>query len=1106
MISIPFVGKLRSKILEDNGFTLRIIKNCKIEDLAELDGFSPKIADRIQKYAKMVDKNYIVPKETIFEEFRCPECGAIVSEIEYKCHKCGHKFFPPPERYDNKIDELAKTIVGIYKEPANPELWRKGETILEEMDFRKKASDFRFKASTLELEMIREEEEKVGEETVEISQKFEHRNLRDLYKKGMTNGLVNGSGVHKIKVEKRRGLSALILSFIIIIPILMVALLTYGISPPIVIDGKFGDWNNVPSLNIVSSYFTDFKIKNYDGYNYIYIASHGFFVNSSFQYFAILVDKDGNKNTGFPVNQLGVDYILMIYGTRGNLTKNFVKFDNNAWVKSGNFDVGMNSRHIEIKSMNFGKESRFLLYYKDGIEHYSSILTLKPTLTIEYSGGKVISSGGTEIEKIVMWNSYRGKIEINKMNILNMGNSSARIELKWGDNERAINIGIKNKTLDLNTPVIVDKNTIIDIIYLSGGSKYGTLKFKIYTDYPQIEIDRATGSYISSIPEKKSIDGIFLDWQDAKRDSRGKLPQNIDLKSYGISGENQIKVYLNVYGMLYGVGVPEIKISGGNASGGNGTKIKNLPEDTIEIYVDEDKNINTGFKIGNVGAEYRILLFGKQGVVSKDKSYKWEGKWVNYSIGLEKAKDYDSIEIGLNLQGNVYFRLVNFQGLWDRFSSLKSLKLQNISKNSKNISVNGSISSKTTTSKFNPRFVGKYNATELRAVFGTDVQVTTSSKDESKPTITRTSDGTLWVTYDYAYSSTDHDIYFANSTDDGSTWNVYYLDATTYNTSNSIIISDSSDNVYIFFENHTSNSYFKYYKHPLNAGSTWTIVSISSWTGWDKVYNLSAATYTVSSSIYIYVFFDYANSSAEYNVGRAKTWDSGSHWDAANIASTTDWEGHPSTTISTGTNPEVFVAYDHYDGNYWNITVLNNTDINSTSWSGYVFYWSGHDLTYPSVYGTGDDIYLVGEGAYSSTNHDIGLFNTTDNGLNWKWGSWVNSTSDDEVYPSVIANGADVYVFYLDATTGRICEKESTDYGQTWGNVNLVSDQGSGVSIYRTVSSYYYNGNLYVVWTDNRNGNDDIYFDKVPEMNMNILLIIPVILLIPIIWRKRNKY
>ncbi len=1096
MISIPFVGVLRSEVLEKAGFNLERIKSADVEEIANLDGFSIEIAKRIKKYAELVDKNYKVPKETIFKEFRCPKCGAIVSEIESACHRCGYQFFKPSERYEEDMDSLAEVIIQIYKNPKDPSLWREGERILVSMDFENKASDFKFKASTLELELLEEEERREKEAEEEIKAPPKMISIADMYRKSLTNGLVNGMGVKRHEQRKMPWIQVLTILLILVVPVVFAAMMTTAASPPIIIDGNFSDWKNVEGLNIYSSFFTSFKVKFYDGTTYLYLSTaYPLFKNSSKAYLMIFIDSDSHSNTGFPINKIGADYMLAIYGSENLLKTQFASYNNNSWAFGGKFDYAVRKNMCEIRTLKLNNNARFILYYNDGIEHYSSVVSLKPVLSIEYSGGKVLRENDL-VEKIILWNSYKGNVKISILTLKNIGNSTATIRLKYGSFEDTMNVSPGNNTVPLNESLTVNKASEMDIYYLGGGKKYGTLKFKIYTDVSEIEMDKSQGSYIGGIPFNKIIDGIFLDWTSPHLSKRANLPGDVDIREYQVSNENSVKMYINVYGMLMGLSPPKIALKG-NATQGNSTQNKKLPIDSIEVFVDSDRNPISGYRIGGIGAEYRIIMSGNLGKIKEVKAYKWaDGAWVSTNLNIKSAMDYNSIEMDLGVSGNVYFRLVNWLGLQDKLPFQEPLKSIHPHTKAKDNTTHSSYD-KTSEKIVHPEFLGTYNLTELRALFGTDVQVTTSSYDESRPTITRTSDGTLWVTFHNSSSA----LCFANSTDGGATWTTYGTTAEN-NPSNPIIISDSSDNVYIFFENHTSGSNFSYYEYK-NSDKAWHKYYISSWTGWDKVYNLSAATYTVSSSIYIYVFFDYANSSAEYNVGRAKTWDSGSHWDAANIASTTDWEGHPSTTISTGTNPEVFVAYDHYDGNYWNITVLNNTNINSTSWSGYVFYGSGHDLTYPSVYGTGDDIYLVGEGAYSSTDHDIWLINTTDNGATWKWGSWVANTSDDETYPSVLADGAHVYVFYLNATSGYICERNSSDYGQTWGNVSKVSDQGSGVAIYRTVSSYYYNGNLYVVWTDSRNGNDDIYFDKVPEFNPFSL--VPLLIVAAIVIRKVRR-
>ncbi len=175
-------------------------------------------------------------------------------------------------------------------------------------------------------------------------------------------------------------------------------------------------------------------------------------------------------------------------------------------------------------------------------------------------------------------------------------------------------------------------------------------------------------------------------------------------------------------------------------------------------------------------------------------------------------------------------------------------------------------------------------------------------------------------------------------------------------------------------------------------------------------------------------------------------------------------------------------------------------------WWGYYFESTlGGDLTNPSVYASGDYIYMAAQDEWRSTDHDIVLWNSTNNGLSWGDShNVVDYSTDDELYPSVVANGLNVYVFYLNATTGYIIERESSDGGYSWSTFSKVSDSGTGVVIYHTVSSYYYNGNLYVVWTDNRNGNEDIYFDKVPEINDYVMLIFSLAVTI-LLWRKRKR-
>jgi hypothetical protein len=158
-------------------------------------------------------------------------------------------------------------------------------------------------------------------------------------------------------------------------------------------------------------------------------------------------------------------------------------------------------------------------------------------------------------------------------------------------------------------------------------------------------------SYIDSVPAGIIIDGIFCDW-----DQIDDLTTDIDIPNVQNDNQNIRKVglninnnagtlacYLDVYGnLLTGSNIPPIfhskviNVDGGPVDSGNTKndpsclKIKpasqntlnQLPEqmlglDKISIFIDTDRNINSGYKPDwlPVGAEYVIQISGRNGEV-----------------------------------------------------------------------------------------------------------------------------------------------------------------------------------------------------------------------------------------------------------------------------------------------------------------------------------------------------------------------------------------------------------------------------------------------------------------------------------------------------------
>ncbi len=1109
MLSIPFVGRLRSKVLEKAGYTLEKIKKANPEDLANLDGFSLDLAKRIIRYAQMVNTQTSVPNELIFKEFRCSECGAIVSEVEATCHRCGHVFYKVPYEYDDLVEDLGEVIAEILNAPQNSSLWREGASILVDMDKDSKAYDFKFKASSLELEDLSETDLKKNEEIPVIPKRKPSKKQPKRY-----DGLVNGNGVNIGELGQMRRntrMKSVIVIMIIILPIIFAGILTMGSRPGIIIDGHFGDWANVPEMHGYGSFFKSVKIKEDLSGTYLYIqGTYGFLAGSDYK-LAILVDDDSNSSTGFPVNSLGVDKIIWVYSKEGVIGYRTERFLDGNWTAWGSVDFAIGSHQIELKTYRISESARMEIYYvSGGVEHYSSVYTLTPHLWGLLEGGKILSENDVA-GKVTLWNSGSGDYLLKTLYLRNMGNSSARIKVVGAGFSIYTNLTNTWTAVSFPTAIKVSSCKQITFIYEGGAKKYETLKPILRANNTFSVIDRADGSYIGSIPLNKNIDGVFLDWADAHASPRDRIPANVDLKEYGETHTGNIKLYMSVYGNLFGVGVPKLSISGGNNSHGNGTHIAGLPKDTLEIYVDTDKNVHTGYPIEGLGADYLIRIEGNLQHVQKVLAYVWMGKWVNSSVPVKYAKDADSMEMSMGLRGKVYYRLVNFDGIWDKHASGKfradKVKL------------------------VKPVLIGKFNSTELAERFGNDVNVTAGwDYNQTSPTIV--SNGTaLFVAFDAGYADNSGHIVsvgFAVSTDDGQTWDAYYFTAI-WGFSPVVTVNGYGD-VYIFFENQSSGAYFEFLVHYHTNGTysdgtpIWHLMSITSDTWWGSVDYISAA----GSGGVVYVAFEYAATSEDiYTIYSTDSNDWSASWGVSLVTDSSYDEVSPCVSMIPGTTPEVFVAYSvkmsSSYGTYYEVW-FNYTNAGQSVWS------TGQRLTasdgtdglddddWPSVGANANYAFIVWEHVYKTSlgtsNIDLWIANISSTGIVNSETKLTSGTAGWEQSPNIFVAENTIYVAYYNATTtGEVISLiYSTNGGLSWSTPIQVSDHAKVNNTIPVVSVYQDGTYVYIVWSDDYPGSSgdeyaDIFFDKeaVPEFNswsfISLLLIVGMIVYV----RRRKK-
>jgi len=131
------------------------------------------------------------------------------------------------------------------------------------------------------------------------------------------------------------------------------------------------------------------------------------------------------------------------------------------------------------------------------------------------------------------------------------------------------------------------------------------------------------------------------------------------------------------------------------------------------------------------------------------------------------------------------------------------------------------------------------------------------------------------------------------------------------------------------------------------------------------------------------------------------------------------------------------------------------------------------NLTHPQIYVKDTQIYIIAE-TDANASKEIILFSSFNAGENW---TRYNITKDilpanaNPQYPSISVDEPFIYCIFMES--GNLSLTNSSDYGFNWTTPAQINEQNNTVvEEYRFAEIFGIN---YVIWTDNRNGNNDIY-------------------------------
>src|SRR3989449_1223117 len=426
-----------------------------------------------------------------------------------------------------------------------------------------------------------------------------------------------------------------------------------GPTPPIAIDGSFGDWASVPKFDAATVASDPYvSIVDYaslvDGNSlYLFASTRGGMFGDSSAYDGVyfLIDADGNPSTGYQFGGIGAEGVVEIFG--GNNTVAGARLYGFPTNSEGNWSqrqpLGSPSAAASVQ----GGEARVSTYDLTGVDparfripvfaddfagvssrslapltpNGSVLLDLLPTTSVVsgtttswftiHARALGMPAGASWVVSSLVYNATPG---------LTVFPSTGSMILTQAQPE---------------APITASASA------LASGVSPG--------DVVQVDVTSATApvpvvirggpirAYLVAPPSTGRIDGLFADWIGRDQTDSDPVPvknPDVDIVRYG-AAVNTSAAYFHVAvaGDLMAGRVPDRFIRQPPGQGGNGSGGPPIPlprrtgEDILRAYIDLNSTDPVGVPVDGIYADYMLEARGVAGRITGQSLYAWAGVW-----------------------------------------------------------------------------------------------------------------------------------------------------------------------------------------------------------------------------------------------------------------------------------------------------------------------------------------------------------------------------------------------------------------------------------------------------------------------------------------------
>jgi len=457
-----------------------------------------------------------------------------------------------------------------------------------------------------------------------------------------------------------------------------------GPTPPIVIDGSFGDWATVPMYDAVSAASdANVAIDHYASlldHNslYLFASTRGGMFGDSSAYDGIyfLIDADGNPSTGYQFEGIGAEAVLEIFGGNNSVAgSRLYGFPSNAEVNwSQRQSIGSPPAAASVQ----GVEAQVSTYDLTGFDptNFRIAVFADDFAGVSSRSLAPLTPDGSVLVELLPLASVVSATTTSwftiRVHALGMPAGAS-----WGVSSFVYN-ATPGLTVTLSTGSVSltegqPEATITASVFATGISPGSVVQIDVTNATAPVPVVIRGGpirAYMAAPPSTVRIDGLFGDWVGRDQTDSDPVPvknPDVDIIRYGAATSNLTTFFhVRVAGTLLDGRVPQRNwplppSSGNGSSGGGGSSVlpRRTGEDILLVYLDANDSDTRGLPIGGIFADTLIDIRGEGGRITSKTLYAWSNGWIRVlGIPIAAEKNETDIEASVPLPGLNNTRIV----------------------------------------------------------------------------------------------------------------------------------------------------------------------------------------------------------------------------------------------------------------------------------------------------------------------------------------------------------------------------------------------------------------------------------------------------------------